>query len=253
MYHLAPEVVARVGFGGGTDNYREFVEANTSAITHPAAQSITPARGISRTVPQRPARPGRPAPGTASWDLNPSDPSVAIRDIVAAAEAGATRFFQEDEGLTQEIHEETTSSNSTTVEVTTAGLITLAQKGTGSGREEAGTNLSPKPPWDRARILLVGSVALFLDDLDTGNASTIQGSYLGDVSGNVVTPETPGAPLSSAIVATDAWRIVEWAIRREFSGVMTEVPGHSTSADTRTSTVSVQLAAFATKTYLLPA
>ena len=251
MYHLAPEVVARVGVGGGTDNFMEFVEATTSAISHPAADSNTPARGISKSVPQQAARTGKPGPGTASWDLNQADPSVAIRDMRAAAVAGAVRFFQEDEGSVQIVHTETTESNSTTVAVTTAGLVTLAMKGTGSGRDKAGTNLAPVAPWDRYQILVVGDKAITLEDFDTSNTSTITGSYLGDVAAGIVTPVDPGTALPAAIVATDEWSIVEYAIRREFSGRLTQIPGHSTSADNRSMTIEVQLDAPETESYLV--
>ena len=263
MYHLAPEVVARVGVGGGDSNFREFVEATSSAISHNAGETTTPTRGISRTVPQQAPRTGKPTPGTATWDLNPLDPIAAIRDIRFAAENGATRYFQEDEGILQVVHTEQAGANSTTVAVATTGDITLAKKGsTGTDRSNAGTNLSPRSPWDRGLILLVGTKAIVLDDFD-GNSSekVIKGSYLGDVSGGRVTPAVKrdgdnkivgvATELASAIAATDSWSLVEYVIRRTFKGTVTEVPSRSTSSDTRSLSVNVQLDAFEETSYIV--
>ena len=243
MYHLSPEVLTYVGVGGGTTAYRKFFEATSSAIAHPAAPSTTPTRGITRDVPQQPARISKPGPGTATWELNPSDPSVAIRDLKVAAIAGASRSFREDEGELRSVRKNTAG---TMVAITTGGLITLT--GTPS---DPGSNLIPKAPWDRGLILIAGTHAVFLDDFDTGTANTIQGSYLGPVASGIVSPATPGAELPSAIAATATWELVEYAIRREFSGKLTTVPGHSTSADSRTMTIEVQLDNFETETYLV--
>ena len=237
-----------VGVGGGTTAYRKFFEATSSAISHPAADSTTPTRGITRDVPQQPARTSKPGPGTATWELNPSDPSVAIRDMKAAAIAGAVRSFREDEGELRSVRKNTAG---TMVAVATTGVITLS--GTPA---DPGTNLLPKAPWDRGLILVVGTQAIFLDDFDTGTATTIQGSYLGPVASGVVSPVAPSnasgpTPLPSAVAATATWELVEYAIRREFSGKLTTVPGHSTSADSRTMTIEVQLDGFETESYLV--
>ena len=241
MYQPAPEVVAYIGVGGGTSNYCEIAEATSSGITDEEGQAGQATRGISRKVPAKAARAGRATAGTFSWDLNPGDASIAIRDAITALQGGLVRNFREDEGSAREVHDNTTGVS---IAITAASdLLTISGSGTGAS---LGTNLAPRTPWDRGLVLVESGIAYFIESILTTTTAEI--SRIGAVASNVVTPD---AVALADVAATSTWELYEYAVRREFEGTLTQAAGHSTSPDTRSKTIAGRMSNWPTLSYLL--
>ena len=246
MYQTQPVISAQVQIG---DVWIELVEVNSTGITHPEPPSTTPTSGISKSVPAKPANPGKLAPGTFTYELNPADSSKVLRELNKAARESLNRDFREDEGNYRKVRANT-SGAMVAIAPDASGAATGDLTLSGAGAN-IGSNESPASPWDRHLILVVGAVAYDVEDILTSTTAQVSRIGLVGAASDGVRIVVPDEAAITNVAATATWELHEYAIRRTFTALVTQAPGYTIAANARSKTVSGQLRAFENETFLI--
>lgn len=161
-------------------------------------------------------RSGSSGPGSVAYDLTRAPLFESYRTCYEAFKEGTILSFR-DYGGTPTSFSNPASASTDTVEITTAGVVTL------KGTLNAGSAAQPLQPWIPGRGLVIAGVGYSIEEV-TG-AKALRVVRYGDIASGILTPGSKD--IDSAVAATADWDIVQYGTRREFTGRVTEMGAFS--------------------------
>ena len=148
----------------------------------------------------------------------------AYRTCYDAFKEGSVLTFRDWGGVPVVYENPSTATSDTVAVVGASGLLTLA------GTLSAGTSDNPRAPFLPGRVLVIGSVAYTIEEIQPAPSNAVRVSRLGAVAGGIATPDSEAL---ADVAATASWSIVQYGTRREFVGRAEEMGAYTRGREQR--------------------